>query len=126
MLTAARLMRTWSGDRGVPAHRRLAPLLASLDGARADGDSLGDRNRRLLRLHRSLGRGALEACVKCSACGVDNELAVPVAEILASPPAARDAQARVTCGGRLRACRMPRTRFKEAAFGARGPDDGGG
>ncbi|WP_227243331.1 hypothetical protein [Paraburkholderia caribensis] len=116
MLSAARLMAAWSLDRSTPPHWRLARLVRAMDDTRSCGDdTLGDRNRRLLRLHCALSRGPLEACVKCSVCGVDNELTVPVKVILETPATPRDARVRLRLGRSMGIYRLPRMTDIEAA-----------
>ena len=114
-LTAARLMGAWSLGSRASSHRRLAALLAATEGRVCRDDTLGERNRRLLRLHRATCRAPLEACVKCASCGVENELAVPVDAILESGGPAADARVRFKYCGRVRSFRLPRMSDLDAA-----------
>ncbi|OLL27502.1 hypothetical protein BTH42_32170 [Burkholderia sp. SRS-W-2-2016] len=94
----------------------MARLVRAMDDTRACGDdTLGDRNRRLLRLHCALVRGPLEACVKCSACGVDNELDLPLKAFLDTPAAPRDARVKLNLGRGMGVFRLPRMTDIEAA-----------
>src|SRR5262245_62153891 len=69
----ADLIAAWDPASRAPPHRRLSTLLASCEGAEAvAADTLGMRNQRLLRLHRALVGGALEARVTCAHCATDS------------------------------------------------------
>jgi hypothetical protein len=116
MFTAATFLGAWSLDRSVPAHRRLSRLLGAAGEAGAGrDDTLGERNRLLLRMHRELGRGPLEACVKCPGCGVDNELTVPVDAMLSTPAGSRDERVTLRYGRHRTTFRLPRMSDIDAA-----------
>jgi hypothetical protein len=127
---ASRLMESWDPAGGGTAHRRLAALLAELDrsaepftvpaGATVD-DTLGERNRRLLALHRDLVGSPLEARVTCGRCGVDSEFEVPVDAILELPGPEPDAQIAIRVGRRRLVFRLPRMADLEAAGEAASP-----
>jgi hypothetical protein len=118
---AARLIDAWNLSGRAPAHRRLAALLAEFDDAHANNDdTLGARNRRLLLLHRSLVGTPIDAQVTCAQCGADNEFTVPADAILAMPPPAPDACARIESEGRTLAFRLPHMADIEAARHASG------
>ena len=67
------LMSAWDPVETAPAQRRIGALLAVIEGA-ASAETLGERNRRLLRLHRALVDAPLEAHIKCASCGVDHNV----------------------------------------------------
>jgi hypothetical protein len=125
------LIGAWDPAATGNAHRRLAALLAALEGsdAHADGspgidthggDTLGDRNRRLLALHRDLIGTPLEARVACRRCGVDSEFLVPVEAIRDLPSHDREARVTVRLGRRPYTFRLPRMADLEAAGAAAG------
>lgn len=119
--SATQLISVWNPAGRTPAHRRLAALLAAIDGGEACRDeTLGQRNRRLLLLHRALVGTPLEARVKCAHCGVDNEFTVPTDAILASLAPASDARVRIRSQGRVLSFRLPRMADIEAASNASG------
>lgn len=118
----AQLIGAWHPAGRAPAHRRLAALLAAIEDDASHDDTLGQRNRRLFRLHRAVVGTPLEARVTCTRCGVDNEFAVPVDAILATPEPAPDARARVESGGTVLTFRLPRMSDIEAATGAETTD----
>jgi len=107
--SATDLIAAWDPASRAPPHRRLSTLLASCEGADAvAADTLGMRNQRLLRLHRDLVGGALEARVTCAHCATESEFELPAEAILAAPPPAPDARVRVRYGGRTVTVRLPR------------------
>lgn len=113
--SADQLMSVWNTGGRAPDHRRLASLLSAVDGDASRAETLGERNRRLLGLHRALVDAALEASVRCTHCDVDNEVTVPADAILASPASVSDAQVRVRCRGQWLSFRLPRMADIEAA-----------
>jgi hypothetical protein len=122
--SAAVLMDVWDPAPDAPPHRWLAALLAATDGAEAiDADTLGDRNRRLLRLHRALVGKPLDARVRCVHCAAESEFALPVEAILATPVPAPDARAHVRAGRRTLSFRLPRMADIEAASDPSADDD---
>lgn len=127
---ASRLIESWDPAGGGTAHRRLAVLLAGIDGSAEPGavsadamddDTLGERNRRLLGLHRDLMGSPLEARVTCGRCGVDSEFAVPADAILALPPPEPDARVEIRQGRRRLEFRLPRMSDVDAAGEAANP-----
>lgn len=83
---AAQLIALWDRSSRATAHDRLERLLEATEPRAAlDSDTLGARNRRLLRLHAALSSCRLDARLRCTACQTDNEFAVPVEAILACP-----------------------------------------
>src|SRR5262249_18336982 len=92
-----------------PPHRRLSTLLAACEGADAvAADTLGMRNQRLLRLHRDLVGGVLEARGTCAHCATESGVELPAEAILGAPPRVPDARVRVRYGGRTVTVRLPR------------------
>ena len=117
--TAGQLLSFWDPVENAPAHRRLGSLLAGIDGGDASrNETLGERNRRLLRLHRTLVGTPLEAHIKCARCGVDNEFTIPADSILAAPAAAPEAHVRIRTRGGSLTFRLPRMDDVEAASDA--------
>ncbi len=117
--SAADLIAAWDPTSRALPHRRLSGLLIACEGAEAiAADTLGTRNQRLLRLHRALVGGALEARVTCAHCAAESEFALPADAILAAPRPAPDAVARMRCGGRTVVVRMPRMADIESSSGA--------
>lgn len=122
--SAAALMQSWDPAGRAPAHRRLGTLLAAIEGSEAvRDDTLGERNRRLLALHRNLVGTPLEARIACPGCATENEFALPVARILAIPLPPRDAVARLRIGRAVHTFRLPRMSDVEALAGT-GPGSG--
>jgi hypothetical protein len=122
--SAAHLLSAWNPAARDPAHRRLAALLAAIDVH--DGhhdDTLGQRNQRLLHLHRALVGTPLEARVRCEHCGVDSEFTVPTDAIIAAPPPPSDARIRIRSRGRTLSFRLPRMADIEAAGRQRSVSD---
>lgn len=118
--TPAQLLTLWEpGARGT-ASARLAALLAAVDGPGIDGDTLGQRHRRLLQLQQNLVGGAITAHVACAACDTDNEFAAPAAAILATPEPAADAVVAVRGGRRNYRFRLPTMRDLAGLRGAVG------
>jgi hypothetical protein len=116
MLPIAALLGAWDPEDRGPRHRRLAALLISLHGAvDLDSDTLGDRNRRLLDLHRAFIGSPLEARVSCADCGAESEFLLPADAILGLPPAPRDAEATARVAGRRYTFRLPRLSDIDAA-----------
>jgi hypothetical protein len=112
----ATLLAAWDPEDRGPRHRRLAALLISLRASvDLDADTLGDRNRRLLELHRAFIGSPLEARVSCADCGAESEFLLPTDAILGLPPAPRDAEATTRVAGRRYTFRLPRLSDIEAA-----------
>lgn len=76
------LLARWDAGAGAPAHQRLARMLSNDD---LDGDTLGQRNRRLITLHQALMGTPIEAHVVCPACSTGNEFTLPLDEMLRLP-----------------------------------------
>jgi hypothetical protein len=109
-------MSVWNPSGHEPAHRRLAELLHAIEGRdTCRDDTLGERNQRLLRLHRLLVNKPLEASVMCRQCGVESEFTVPSDNILAASAPAPDASVRIRTRGRTLRFRLPRMSDIEAA-----------
>jgi hypothetical protein len=109
-------MRLWNPVERASAHGRLASFFAAIDGSDAGRtETLGERNRRLLRLHNAFVGAPLEAHIKCANCGIDNEFSVPAASILGAPAAASESHVRIRSRGRSLTFRLPRMDDIEAA-----------
>lgn len=107
--TEATLIGLWDPGSRLPAQRRLAALLAAVEDPDSIGrDTLGDRNRRLLSLHRVLVGGPLEASVICRHCSAHSEFTVPADAILATLGPGPDACVRIRRGGDTLSFRLPR------------------
>ncbi len=111
------LISAWDPVETAPAQRRIGALLAVIEGA-ASAETLGERNRRLLRLHRALVDAPLEAHIKCASCGVDNEFTVPTDSILGAPPANPESHVSIRSRGRSLTFRLPLMGDIEATSGA--------
>lgn len=122
--SAAALIEVWEPASRAPPHRRLAKLLAAIEGAAAiSGDTLGGRNRRLLMLHSTLVGGSLEARVTCTHCAAESEFALPAEAILAAPAPGPDVRGRVRSGRRTLSFRLPRMADIEAVTTAQADGD---
>jgi hypothetical protein len=113
--SAADLLAVWDPTSRASPHQRLSDLLAHERAELLAADTLGTRNQRLLRLHRMLVAGVLEARVACAHCAVESEFELPVDGILAVPHPAADAAVRIRSGGRTAAFRIPRMGDIEAS-----------
>lgn len=84
---AADLLTAWEVGRRASTVQRsvllLGALLPQLDGDALLGLTLGDRDERLLTVHRQLFGPALECVVRCPACAADLELELAVDALLA-------------------------------------------
>lgn len=118
------LIGAWDPSDRTPAHRRLAAFLAVAEGGNEGaGETLGERNRRILLLHRAFVGTPIEAQVACGDCGVDNEFLVPVDAILAASEAPADRSVRVRAGDKTLVFRLPRMDDVEAASTGADVDD---
>src|SRR5215470_7983370 len=97
--SAADLLAVWDPTSRAPPHRRLSDLLVHECAEMLAADTLGMRNQRLLRLHRTLVAGVLEARVACAHCAVESEFELPADSILAAPHPPPDAAVRIRSGG---------------------------
>ena len=84
---ATDLLTAWEVGRRASTVQRsvllLGALLPQLDGDALLGLTLGDRDERLLTVHRQLFGPALECVVRCPACAADLELELAVDALLA-------------------------------------------
>jgi hypothetical protein len=128
---AARLIGAWDPAAAGASHGRLAALVAALEGSPANadgslpgdthtGDTLGDRNRRLLALQRELIGTPLEARVACRRCGVESEFRVPIDAIGDLPRPDRGVRVSVRLVRRRYTFRLPTMADLEAAGGYSG------
>ena len=122
--SAGQLLSAWDRGERAAAHRRLGSFLAATEGQdRIRAETLGERNRRLLRLHRDLVGWPLEAHITCGRCAVDNEFVVPSETILAAAAYANPAHVRIRSRGRSLTFRVPRIDDIETAGDSSSVDD---
>jgi hypothetical protein len=123
-LSPAQLIASWNPAESGTPHRRLVRLLAaSANLDKLSEDTLGDRNRRLLALHRALLARALEGRVTCADCGVDSEFIVPVETIMGLPAADASIRTTVRSGRRRFTFRLPRMADVDAIEDGLGADE---
>lgn len=91
---------------GEPADRLAMLLACTASAEELARDTPGLRNQRLLRLHRHLVGGAIEACAPCPECATQNEFDVPAESLLALPAPAVDGVIEVAGVGAFRLPRM--------------------
>ena len=118
------VLTLWTDSTGAPPHQRLAALLSASSDAPGDMDSdtLGQRNRRLMQLHRALVDAPIEAQVACAACASVNMFVVPVAQMLALP-ATGQAEVPVRLPGAARVVRFRLPTMADISAAADGAND---
>lgn len=93
------LIDRWDSGADLPPQARLALLLDPDGGGRPLGaDSLGQRNRRLIALHRRWVDRPIEAHVACPACAATTEFVLPLEAMLELPDPEHDARIAVAGG----------------------------
>lgn len=117
------LIEAWDPDRRRGDHVRLAALLSAAGRAPdLDEDTLGQRHRRLLLLHKGLVDRPMEATVACGHCGTRSEFVVPAQAILAEPPPAPGATVEIRAGRQRLTFRLPRMSDLAAVAGLDDPE----
>src|SRR3954463_13356269 len=99
---AEQIMRLWELAAAYSTIERAVAVLGSTAPDTAAGDlaclTLGQRNARLLEVHRQLFGDALNAFVECPACAAPLEFAVPVDAIASLPTTAEPNDRRLQAG----------------------------
>ena len=122
-LSAAQLLETWERGLAETRWRRALPMLAasssdSLEGVA--GLSVGERDRRLLKLREWVFGSELGSVANCESCGERLEWTVDTASLLAGPAALTEGV--FTCDDYEIAFRLPNTLDLEAVAQNSNPD----
>jgi hypothetical protein len=92
-LSAAQLLETWERGLAETRWRRALPMLAACSSDSMEGVaglSVGERDRRLLKLREWVFGSELGSVANCESCGERLEWTVDTASLLAAPPALTD------------------------------------
>ena len=114
-LSAAQLLETWERGLAETRWRRALPMLAACSSDSMEGVaalSVGERDRRLLKLREWVFGSELGSVADCESCGERLEWTVDSASLLAAPPALTDGMFK--CDEYEIAFRLPNTLDLEA------------
>ena len=92
-LSAAQLLEAWERGLGETRWRRALPLLAASSDSSTEGVavlSVGERDRRLLKLREWVFGSELGSVASCEGCGERLEWTVDTKSLLAAPPTLTD------------------------------------
>ena len=92
-LSAAQLLEAWERGLGETRWRRALPLLAASSDSSTEGVavlSVGERDRRLLKLREWVFGAELGSVANCESCGERLEWTVDTTSLLTAPPALTD------------------------------------
>ena len=92
-LSAAQLLEAWERGLAETRWRRALPMLAACSSDTTDGVaalSVGERDRRLLKLREWVFGSELGSVANCESCGERLEWTIDTTSLLAAPPALTD------------------------------------
>ena len=108
---AAALLAAWESGFSLAAPARPLALLAlgtdAVDGKLADDPTVGERDRRLLRLRARVFGNALTALVSCPRCGEPAEVALAISDLLLESVPGEAGEHTLEAAGRAVRFRLP-------------------